>query len=150
MFIVKVFGVVLIVASSTSIGILKSTSLFKRREKLSLLLDGVNTLYNYIQQSEFELKSAIKNAFLKCDFLKFSGDVILCDSFDLKNDKAIIEEFFMCLGNSTKKVECDNINHFKLKLNASLKEAENDITQKSKIYQTLGVCIGLTIGILLI
>lgn len=150
MFIIKIFGVVLVVASSSIIGFLKSRSLVERNKKLLLLSDAVNTFYNYIEQGGFELDFSIKNAFSKCNFLTFGHNEILCNDSDLKKDKSLIEEFFVRLGNSTKKVECDHINHFILKLKTVLVDAQNDVTQKSKVYQTLGVCVGLTIGILFI
>lgn len=150
MFIFKLFGVTLIVTTSTLIGFLKSRSLIERRKKLSLLLDGTNALYNYIDQGEFELEIAVNQAFGKCGFLSAYNGQIVCDDIDLKKDKLLIDEFFMRLGYSTKKIECDSINHFTLKLNSRLKEASNDATQKCRVYQTLGVCAGLTIGILLI
>ncbi len=150
MFIIKAIGVFLIVVSSALIGLLKSRSLQERRKKLGLLLDGTNIFLNYIQQGECELEIAIKNAFLKCNFLNLNGKKILCCDNDLKNDKALIEDFFRVLGNSTKMIECNRINQFKIKLKSRLNEAENDVAQKVKIYQILGICIGLTIGILLI
>ncbi|MBQ6885151.1 MAG: stage III sporulation protein AB [Clostridia bacterium] len=150
MFFLKIFGVVLIVASSAYAGILKSGRLVKRYEKLSLVSDGVDELYNYIGQGEFELERAIKNAFCKCDFLRFQSGDILCDDDTLKNDKKMIEEFFKQLGHSSKKIECDRIDLFKFKLKSQLNEAQNDIAQKGRIYKTLGVCFGLIIGILLI
>ncbi len=150
MFIIKVFGIVLIIASCAFAGILKSIGLAKRQEKLSLISDGVDELYNYIGQGEFELERAMKNAFCKCDFLMFKDGDVLCDDDNLKNDKKMIEEFFKQLGRSSKKIECDRIDLFKLKLRSKLNEAHNDVAQKSKIYITLGVCFGLIIGILLV
>lgn len=138
------------VTSSSVIGFLKSRSLVERHKKLLLLSDAVNTFYNYIEQGGFELDFLIKNAFSKCNFLTFGRNEILCNDSDLKKDKSLIEEFFVRLGNSTKKVECDHINYFILKLKTVLVDAQNDVAQKSKVYQTLGVCVGLTIGILFI
>ena len=116
MFIFKIVGVCLIIASSTYIGFLNSKSLVERRRKLLLLLDGVNTLYNHIEQGEFELEIAIKNAFCKCNFLTFGNEKIVCDDNDLKKDKFLVNDFFMRLGRSTKKVECDHINLFITKI----------------------------------
>ena len=150
MYLIKIFGVLLIVICSTLIGTIKSKSLHKRHKKLSLLLDGVNTLYNHIEQGEFELKTAIKNAFCKCRFLNFSGLKVLCEDSDLKKDKTLIEDFFASLGRATKKIECEHINHFAIKLKSGLKDAENDVINKCKIYQILGICSGLVLGILFI
>ncbi len=150
MFIIRIFGVLLIVVSCAFVGTLKSRALFERRKKLLMILDGANTLYNYIDQGEFELETAVKNAFCKCRCLQLYKNETTCDDDDLKKDKALIEEFFSHLGRATKKIECDHINHFILKLKSHLKEAEDDVEQKSKVYQMMGICSGLTIGILLI
>ncbi|MBR6501953.1 MAG: stage III sporulation protein AB [Clostridia bacterium] len=150
MYLIKLFGVLLIVICCSLIGVFKSNSLRQKVRKLSMLIDGLNALYNYIDQGEFELNIAIKNAFCKCRFLNFSAVKILCDDADLKNEKPLIEEFFMRLGQSTKKIECDYINHFKTKMQACLNDARDDVVNKCKIYQILGVCSGLTLGILLV
>ena len=150
MLTVKLVGIILIIASSTFIGFLKSHSLAARCKKLMLILDDTNTLYEYIEQGGVTLDSAIRYSFSNCDFLSYENGKILCFDNDLKGDAAEIEDFFMCLGTSVKKTECDRINSFKQKMNTRLKEAENNVVQKSKIYQTLGICIGLTIAILLI
>lgn len=150
MFTVKLLGIILIVISSSFIGFSKSYALSARYKKLSLFYDGINTLYEYIEQGGCELNIVIKNSFSKCAFLSRESDKLLCFDADLKKDKALIEEFFVCLGTCTKRVECDRINAFRQKIKTHLKEAQNDILQKSKIYQTFGICIGLTVAILLI
>ncbi len=150
MFIVKLAGIVLITFSCAIIGFLKSNALASRYKKLLLLLDGVNTLYENIEQGGNTLDIAIKNSFKDCDFLRCEKGMFTCADADLKKDKILIEEFFCKLGSSTKKVECDRINNFKIKLKAQLKNAQNESEQKGKIYGTLGICIGLTIAILLI
>ena len=149
MFMVKILGVVLIVMSGTFTGFWKSKSFIDRARKITLLLEGTNMLLNYVEQ-EYDLEFAIKSSFKKCSFLKKINDKLFCCDSDLKNDNALINEFFSCLGNSIKKIERDRINCFLISLKARLKEAENDAAQKGKIYQMLGICAGLTLGILLV
>lgn len=151
MFIIKLFGIFLIIIVGSAAGFLKSLSIKNRSKKLSLFCDGLNTLYEYVEQGGCELDAAIKNSFLKCAFLQQKNGRFLCFDNDLTaDDKALIDNFFDTLGLSAKKAECGKINGFKLKMKMQLKDAENDVSQKSKIYQTFGICIGLTIGILLI
>ncbi len=150
MFVVKIFGIVLIVFSCAFIGFLKSYALTSRCKKLSLILDGVNILYENIEQSGNELHIAIENSFEKCSFLKCENGMFICHDIDLKKDKSLIEEFFISIGSSTRKIECDRINNFKIKLKTHIRDAENDYEQKGKLYGTLGICIGLAIAILLI
>lgn len=151
MFVIKLFGIFLIVIACMAVGFLKSLSIKNRSKKLSAFCDGLNTFYEYVEQGGCELDIAIKNSFSKCTFLRLENGRFLCLDNDLNGeDKVMIDGFFEGLGASAKKAECDRINGFKLKMKTYLKEAENDVSQKSKIYQTFGICIGLTIGILLI
>ncbi len=150
MLVIKLLGVIGIVISSTCIGISKSRSLTARCKKLSLFLEGVNALYESIDQGGCELEDAIKLSFKKCDFLSFQKSECICDDNDLKSDKEYIEDFFKNIGFSVKKVECERINTFVLKLKNYIKEAENDVSQKARVYKSIGICVGLTIAILLV
>ncbi|MBQ8267108.1 MAG: stage III sporulation protein AB [Clostridia bacterium] len=151
MLLFKISGIFLIVIVCGAAGFLKSLSIKNRSKKLSAFCDGLNTLYEYIEQGGCELSIAIKNSFSKCVFLQHKNGRFLCLDNDLTDDdKTMINGFFNTLGLSVKKAECDRINGFKLKMKTHLKEAENDVLQKSKIYQTFGICIGLAIGILLV
>ena len=108
-------------------------------------------LYEYIEQEGCELSVAIKNSFSKCDFLSFEKQKIHCNDNDLQAEESQeIENFFSCLGSSVKKTECDRIVDFKLKIQKIYTAAENDVSQKCKVYQSIGICIGLAVGILLI
>ncbi len=151
MLLVKAFGIFLIVVSCSAGGFLKSLSIKNRSKKLSDFCDGLDTLYQYIEQGGTELFLSIENSFSKCSFLCFKNQRFYCNDTDLKDkDKAAIDDFFTTLGASAKKAECDRISAFKLKIMSHLKEAENNVLQQSKLYQTFGICIGLVIGILLI
>ncbi len=151
MLLVKAFGIFLIVVSCSAAGFLKSNSIKNRSKKLSDFCDSLDTLYQYIEQGGTELFLSIENSFSKCSFLCFENQRFYCKDSDLKDkDKAAIDDFFTTLGASAKKAECDRINAFKLKITSHLKEAENNVLQQSKLYQTFGICIGLAIGILLI
>ncbi len=146
----KLFGIILIVAACITAGFLKSFSLKTRCKKLSLFCEGIDMLYQYIEQSGCEIERAVKNSFDKCDFLIFECGKPFCDDIDLKNERSEINDFFKRLGTSAKKTECDRISQFNLKFKKYYCEAEKEMVQKCKIYQTFGICIGLAIGILLI
>ena len=151
MLTIKLIGIVLIVFASTLAGFLKSRSLLNRSKKLLLLLDGVNMLFEYVEQEGCELSEAVKNSFCKCDFLNLKENIDLsCESDLKKDDKLEIVSFFSLLGSGVKKLECDRIINFKAKVKSLHSAAEKDVLQKCRIYQTFGICIGLSIGILLI
>lgn len=149
--LIKTIGVILIVASCGLCGFLKSLSVRSRAKKLLLFCEGLSVLYEYIEQGGCELLTALKNSFSKCDFLNFQNIKTVCCDGDLNvEDKRIINSFFVSLGHSAKKAECDRINLCGVTMKKRADEAYNDTKQKCKLYQTFGVCAGLIIGILLI
>ena len=151
MIMFKLMGIVMIVFSSSMIGFFKSKSLMTRHKKLQLIYDAADILYNHINQGDYELKKALENSFAKCGFLHVKNSEYICDDNDLtQDDKLIIKAFLSKIGSSVKSVECERINAFKLKIKSQLGFAQSDCHNKCKIYQTLGVCAGLVIGILLI
>jgi len=83
--------------------------------------------------------------------LCFENQRFYCTDSDLNgDDKIVIDEFFSLMGNSVKKTECDRIANCRITIQRKVKQAENDILQKGKVYQIFGICAGLTIGILLL
>lgn len=150
MFVVKLIGIGLIFLSCAFTGFLKKNTLAARLKKLLLLFDGVNTLYENIEQGANTLDIAIKNSLGNCNFIKCENGIFICTDSDLKKDKCIIEDFFYGLGSATKRLECDRINNFKIRLKTQIKDAQIENEQKGKIYGTLGICLGLAIAILLI
>ncbi len=151
MLTVKILGVLMIITSCSMAGFLKSRCVYNRVKKLHQLCDGTELLFEYIEQGKYELEKAIKKAFFKCGFIKFQKQNAICIDKELTNeDSRVINEFLKSLGYSSKKAECNRIKAFGLLLEKRLNEAEAERVQKSKIYQTFGVCIGLAIGILLI
>ena len=151
MSLLKTLGVILIVLSCSAAGFLKSYSVLARGKKLSLFCEGLDLLLEYIEQSKCELGFALKTAFLKCDFLSFDNTYVKCCDSDLNvEDKALINDFFSSLGSSAKKIECDRIKSLKNIMINRAQQAIKETPQKCKLWQTFGVCTGLTIGILLV
>ena len=151
MSLIKTVGVSCIVASCIFAGFFKSYSVKSRSRKLSLFCDGLDLLYEYIEQGNCELQAALKKSFSKCSFLTFQNTNTVCKDGDLNaDDKEIINSFFISLGRSVKKAECDRINSCKNVMSKRASAAAADTLQKCKLWQTCGICVGLTIGILLI
>lgn len=151
MSVIKAMGVSCTVASCIIFGFLKSSSLKARGKKLLLFCDGLDLLYEHIEQENYVLDAAIKKSFAKCGFLLFDDSTIICRDNDLTpEDRQSIDLFFASLGKSAKKAECDRIKHFKTVLSKRASEVVNEAPQKCKLWQTGGICTGLLIGILLI
>ncbi len=151
MLIVKVLGMLLTVAACSLIGIFKGQTLKNRCKKLNAFCVGLDVFFEHIDDGGCELDEAIKGSFDKCDFLYHSNGDTFCYDNDLNaGDKAIIDDFFISLGHSAKKAECERIKLCKVRMQKRLNEAENESEQKCKVYSTFGICIGLGIAILLI
>lgn len=151
MILVKALGLFLVVSVCSLIGFLKGQSIKSRYKKICTFCGGLDDFYEYIEQGDCDLKKAIKNAFDRCDFLYHSNQSTFCYDNDLNGeDKAIIDSFFLSLGHSAKKAECDRIKLCKIKMQKRQAEAEGEMNQKCKIYNTFGVCIGLGLAVLLI
>lgn len=148
---VKIAGVALIVISCSMAGFFKSRSVMLRGKKLSLFCDGLDLLFEHIEQGNCELDTAFKKSFSKCNFLIFEKTNAVCRDNDLDTeDKEIINSFFSSLGVSPKKAECDRIKNCRTVMKKRAETAMSDAPQKCKLCQTFGVCIGLVLGILLI
>lgn len=148
MIVFKISGIILIIFSSALAGFLKSRSLVLRYKELELIYNGVQVLYEQINHGGRELEKAIKYSFLKCNFLVFQGEKFYyCDNNLTKDDKVLIDEFFASLGHSVKKSECERIRLFEANIKKQLIQAQEDVKQKCRLYQTLGVCVGLAISI---
>ena len=148
---IKIFGLILLVSSCSFFGFSKSFSVRARAKKLSLFCDGLALLYEYIEQGNFELEAAIKNAFSSCDFIAFKSLKPYCKDRDLSTeDKEIINSFFKSIGHSAKKAECDRVAHCRAVIKKRADAAISDTERICKLYQTFGICIGLVLGILLI
>lgn len=151
MLFIKFTGIFLTVISSIFMGFFKSRLLAERCKKLSKIYDGANTLYSYVEEGGCELCEALKYSFLGVEFITYKNGNIVCNDACLtKEDNELIKSFFNALGSSIKKTECEKINNFKIKLNTHIKNAEANYAQKAKIYQTFGICIGLTLAVLFI
>ncbi len=148
---VKVAGIIICVLSATLFGFLKGVSLKSRVKKLRQLSLALDTLYEHINYGEIPLEEALKKSFYSCDFIKLRGfSVTFQDSDFDAEERQIINEFFVCLGRSGKKAECERIKATAAILRKKEIQANNTVAEKAKLWQTGGVCIGLTIGILLI
>lgn len=151
MLVIKVIGISLAVLSCICFGFFKSFSIKSRAKKLSLISNGMIMLNEYIEQSNLELDIALKKAFSKCNFLDFSNDEIIISDKDLTfEDKKFLKDFFADLGKYTKKSECDRIKLYYTDIQKIADIAFSESFQKCKLWQTFGICIGLTLGVLLI
>lgn len=151
MSVFKAVGIILVLGTCFLCGFSKSSSVLNRHKKMLLFCEGLNNLYEYIEQENGELETVLKNAFIKCDFLSFeNGNISVRDGDLTAEDRRVIKDFLVQLGSSAKKFDCDRIKSFEKITKQQLCNSEKDTKQKSKIYITFSLCIGFTVAILLI
>ncbi len=144
-------GIICVVLCPAVFGFMKSASVIGRTRKLFLFCDALDSLYESIKNSRYELSEAIAVAFKKCDFIICHGNSPVCDDSDLTGaDKQIINDFFALLGGGTMHTECRKIVSCKEELQKTAKRLECEQNAKCKLWQTGGICVGLVFGILLI
>ena len=145
----KLFGIVLIMISSTLFGFYKAQRLAKRKKRLSYIINALSCLSEQIKFGGGELKTILPSCFsgLK-EFPFFDDNPTLFDDIT-DEDNEILRELFSNIGSGDSSAECDRIARAISQLGRKYAEATEEAEQKSKIWQCGGVSVGLAISILL-
>lgn len=169
--IIRYIVLIAIMSCSTSIGFLLSKRYADRLNELSDLYVLINILQNKIKFTQLPLKeifeqignisvkTGVKNIFLKCSTeLKNNKledswkDAIKQEKvlLNLKNeDIETISTLGNILGKSNVEGQMNEINEFKERLSAQIKQAEEEKIKNSKMFKSLGTIVGLVIVIIL-
>ena len=149
--VIKMFGILLVTLCPILFGFFKSFMLTMRCRKLFGFCEGLDTLGGCIKNGSCELKNALKKSFGKCDFIKIDKTKAFCSDCDLSaQDIQIINDFLSALGRGTREYEYNRILCFKSDIQKIARQLENEQKASCRLWQTGGICIGLTLGILLI
>lgn len=153
---IKAFLCLFLVCSSSFVGCFYSHKLYKRKE---ILLMFSRELCESIQRIRYERKTLADVFSYKFSGFAFSSDKSFseqwCDMLKnyekfLKNDDLnLLVDCGEKLGKSDIYGEEDNINLSLNLIKSKIKESENEIEKKSKLYRTLGLCSGIAVSILL-
>ena len=147
----KLFGVLLLFCACAAFGYFKSAALFEKAEALRKIILALDMLSIRISSTNEELPKAISMSFCDCDFLKIESGKILTLKSSLKpQDIKPLKELFFNLGNSNTQSEISKISLCKTQLEKQFKQAQKNYNEGSKLWQTLGVCTGLALGIMVI
>ena len=151
LWIIKLTGIITVLLSCSLIGFYKSFSLKQRLIKIQSLTAALNTLYEHINYGDKELPEAMKFLTAQCPFLEISGGAAYCQDSDLTDEEnKLINDFFLTLGRNGKQAECERIKAFKGILADRKSTLQQDSAQKSRLWQTGGVCIGIAAAIMMI
>lgn len=148
---IKLTGIVTVLLSCTLFGFYKGFSIRQRLIKIQKLTAALDNLYEHIKYGEKELPEAFKLLSFQCSFLQINGGTAHCKDNDLSEEEnELINDFFDSLGKNAKQAECERIAAFKKTLDTRLAGARLECAQKSRLWQTGGVCIGIAAAIMMI
>ncbi len=149
MFILKIIGFMLTVISSLLFGFYKVCGLKARRDALAEFCRAMEVLKDNLGFGLKELPRLFSECFHSCGFLEIAGDYVnLTDDSLSKEDKKIINEFFLEAGRLDGERECERTQLYIGLVEKQLRDAEDNLLNEGKLWKTLSLCIGIGGGIL--
>ncbi len=163
---VKIIGCILLILATTLIGFAKAHRLYHRRDTLVSFAGFLNALSTNIRYNSSDIFSVIelcKDSFSQmlvkqlresegafCD--RWSNAVKnLPESCSLnKKDKDIISSFGEKLGVTDVQGQIEHIEHYRILAETQLQNAVKEISDKSKLYRTMGFFAGTAVALVLI
>ena len=147
----KTIGILFVLTASFLFGHLKSLSFKKRLSELKKVLAGTLRLKEYISNCPAEIESIYKSCYGQCADIEFkNGKIYVKQNTLLKEDCALLNEFFVSLGSLDLNSECARINLYSELIKKQISSAEAEMKEGSKIWQTCSICVGIGIAILII
>ncbi len=145
----KIIGLLLVFSSSSFLGFYKSNRLLKRCEALSELCISLDKLAKCIKCGTSNLQELLTLCFNNKVFLTQKGCILNDDRLS-KDDKKLFEKLISEMGISNKESEIKNVSLYNALFRKKLKEAEQDAERLAKLYNSLGMLIGVSVCIFLI
>ena len=147
----KLFGALLIFSACALFGFYKSYELKSRIKALKNIYSGLDLMYIQISNSSEELPDILKRCFKECPEIVCNGSKVGIKCSSLKKTDALpLEKLFSTLGQSDCENECAKIRLCKAETEKNIKLAENAYNEGAKLCQSLGICVGLALGIMVI
>lgn len=152
--------------ATTLIGIKKSQRLYRRRDFINdflVFLDSLATNIRYsgdelsviISKSEDPFGKAVYDSYRKSEgsfFERWKKAVIkISDGYSLKHDdKQLLCSFGEKLGITDVEGQLKHIELYKGLAKAHLDDSKKDITEKSRLYKTMGFFVGAAVALIVI
>lgn len=163
---VKITGCILLVLATTLTGFTKAYRLYRRRDTLvgfTGFLTALSTNIRYNSSDIFCVIELCKDSFsqILVKYLRESEGAFsdrwkiavnnLPKSCSLnKKDKDIISSFGEKLGVTDVQGQIEHIEHYQILAETQLQNAEKEISDKSKLYRTMGFFAGTAVALVLI
>lgn len=164
--LIKIIGCALLVTATTLIGIKKSQRLYRRRDFINeflVFLDSLATNIRYsgdelsviISKSEDPFGKAVYDSYRKSEgsfFERWKKAVMkISDGYSLKHDdKQLLCSFGEKLGITDVEGQLKHIELYKGLAKAHLDDSKKDITEKSRLYKTMGFFVGAAVALIVI
>ena len=146
----KLFGALLIFSACTLFGFYKSYELKSRTEALKDICSGLDLMSIQINSGQ-ELPYILKRCFKECPDIICNGDKVTVDSGRLKStDAEPLKKLFLTIGQSNSENELKKISFCKAETEKNLRLSETAYNEGAKLRQSLGICAGLALGIMVI
>lgn len=153
----KLIFCIMIICTSTFVGFSFSHRLHSRKTVLEHFVKELNCCMTQMRYSSSSLAQIFSSSF---GAFRFSDDRSFSSQFDemlksydkvlTKEDMKILHSLSESIGTADIQCELSNINMHISMLQQNIKDAENNILLKSKLYKTLGLSFGLVLSILLV
>ncbi len=138
--VLKLFGMLVLLLSSTALGFFKAIGLKRRSENLQKICFALGTL-----RERLCLGGSRESLIAEC----FPAEALRGEALNI-NDKSILSEFLDGFGSNVSGAEIERINHFRELFAQQLTAAEQSRIQGGRLYKTIGFCTGLCACIFLI
>lgn len=143
-------GLALVLLTSTFLGFKKTAALKNRAQKLGQVCAGLSNMAHLIQNSAGELESILKTCFDNGILDFTSKGCSLNENFLEVQDVTEFNNFINSIGVQDSQSEYRRTIGFITVFEKKAQEAQKNYCELSKLYNTLGFLIGLSICIFLI
>lgn len=165
---IKVIGVLIVISSSTLVGIYFSDRLKSRLKEIKYIIymfEQISVLIRYKALTVYEIIDYLKENKIcsQLNFIKLfknkediSFEEQWCESIDnsqtyiTKEDKKLLKSFGNVFGTSDVDGQLSDIELYKHNFIKIENDANEEFEKKSKLYKSLGIIIGAFISIMLI
>jgi len=172
--VIKLLGSLMVLIASTGIGLLAGERKKERRKQLKELLLHMKVLYGEIEYGRTALPEVLEivasrnqgdmTAFFRTvatELSKMQGESFhtiwkRCMESELtatslqKKDRILLEGLGENLGFLDQKMQLTTITHYMMSLEAAIEEADNEVKEKVRLYNLLGVLGGIFIMLVML
>lgn len=153
----KLLLCIVFVATSTVVGFSYSNKLYRRKTTLENFVVLLTNCLTQMRYTSHSLSRIFSDSFIEYEFCESKPFVSqwadMLNNYNnilTRDDISVLTDFSHTLGTLDTMGEQSNIEMYIELLKNQIRDAQNDIEQKSKLYKTLGFSFGLVVCILII